>query len=319
MSAVEIVIVVLLVGLIAVVVWNVVEHRRSAKKQGEELTKKVEERLDSVIAPFGDIRERLGEVSTATKQVYEVGKSISDWQELLRVPKFRGGLGELLLERLLAQSLPQAHYETQYRFRNGAIVDAVIHIGEKLVPVDSKFPLEDFERMLKTESEEQKACHREFTRAMKRHIDDIAGKYILPDEGTFDFALMYIPAENVYYEAIIKEEGDLYPYALERKVIPVSPNTFYAFLQVIVLGLKGMHIEEMAHEIIAHLSRLQGALEDFQRDYVTLGKHIHDANRKYDEADRKLERFSNKLQQVSEITAELPEAKKEEAQKELSL
>jgi DNA recombination protein RmuC len=320
MTTVEIVMLILLIGLMAVVIWNIAEHRRATKKQGEDLTKVVGERLDSATNVFGDVQRGLGELSIATKQVYEVGKDISSLQELLRPPKLRGQLGELFLERILAQALPSTHYELQHRFRSGETVDAVIHIGEKLVPVDSKFPLEDFERVFKAESEEEQKIHRrEFVRTIKRHIDDVA-KYILPDEDTFDFALMYIPAENIYYETIIKEEGDLYPYALEKKVIPVSPNTFYAYLQVIVFGLKGMRIEEKAREIIAYLGRLQGDFGQFQDDFETLGKHLSNAKKKYDDAERRLEKFSEKLQKVGEITAkELPEAEKEGTQKELFL
>jgi DNA recombination protein RmuC len=169
--------------------------------------------------------------------------------------------------------------------------------------------LEDFERLLKAESEEeQKSLRRQFARTIKRHVNEVA-EYILPDEGTFDFALMYIPAENIYYEIVLKtqpfaEEGDLYPYFLERRIIPVSPNSFYAYLQAIALGLKGLHVERSAREIIGHLGRLQGDLEDFQNDYRILGRHLFDTARKYDEAQRKLSRFGDKLQLAGETSVE---------------
>ncbi len=139
---------------------------------------------------------------------------------------------------------------------------------------------------------------------MKKHIDAIAGKYILPDEGTFDFALMYIPAENVYYELIIKDEAidtekGLLNYAFAKRVIPVSPNSFYAYLQTILLGLKGMHIEEQAQEILKSLASLSGDFDKFRSDFELLGKHLTNVKTKYDDADRRLEKFNDRLQSLS--------------------
>ena len=183
-------------------------------------------------------------------------------------------------------------------------VDAVIFLGNSLVPVDAKFPLEQFIRLQSVEDEKNRASERKaFIRVIKSHIDDIADKYILPDEGTYDFALMYIPAENVYYETIIKDdqEGGLFPYALERCVIPVSPNSFYAYLQVIVRGLRGLKIEEKASEIMNQLSRLRIDEEKFKKDFETLGSHLTNARNKYDEASRKLSRFEDKLLETGDI------------------
>jgi len=304
---VEIVIIILLVILVGFFIWDRFRREQRLKEQGDALTKSVGERIDGTIKVFGELRETLGELTQRTKDIEEAGKNISSLQEILRAPKFRGGLGELMLERLLADILPHKNYSLQYRFRNGETVDAVIQIGENLVPIDSKFPLEDFERILSSESEEeQTALRRQFTRTIKKHIDNVA-RYILPDENTFDFALMYIPAENVYYETILRghtEESEIYSYSLQKRVIPVSPNSFYAYLQVIILGLKGLHIESAAHEILGHLGRLQGDLTDFQEDYATLGTHIGHAARKYDEAARKLTRLGDKLQLVGETPVE---------------
>ncbi len=307
----EIIIIILLAILVVFFLWDRFQRRRGFKEQSDALSKAVGDRIDGTISVFGELKERLGELTQRTKDIQEVGKNISSLQELLRAPKFRGGFGELLLERLLDDVLPRDNYSLQYRFRNGGIVDAVIRIGKNLVPIDSKFPLEDFERILAVESEEEQASlRRQFTRTIKKHIDNVA-KYILPDENTFDFALMYIPAENVYYETILRghaEESEIYSYSLRRRVIPVSPNSFYAYLQVIILGLKGLHIESAAREILGHLGRLQGELVDFQEDYATLGTHIGHAVRKYDDAARKLARLSDKLQLVSETPIEkLPE------------
>jgi len=307
----EIVIIILLAVLVVFFLWDRLRASQRWKEQSDALSKTVGERIADTTKVFGEVKESLGKLTQRTEQIQEVGKNISSLQDLLRAPKFRGGFGELLLERLLADILPHDNYSLQYKFRDGETVDAVIRIGGNLVPIDSKFPLEDFERIVATESEdEQVALRKQFIRTIKKHIDNVT-KYILPDENTFDFALMYIPAENVYYETILRgyaEESEIYSYALQKRVIPVSPNSFYAYLQVIILGLKGLHIERTAHEILGHLGRLQGDLRDFQEDYVTLGGHIRHAAVKYDDAARKLTRLGDKLQVVGETPIEeLPE------------
>jgi DNA recombination protein RmuC len=307
----EIVIIVLLAVLVVFFLWDRLRAGQRWKEQSDALSKTVGERIADTTRVFGEVKESLGKLTQRTEQIQEVGKNISSLQDLLRAPKFRGGFGELLLERLLADILPHDNYSLQYKFRNGETVDAVIRIGGNLVPIDSKFPLEDFERVIAAESEEEQvALRKQFTRTIRRHIDNVT-KYILPDENTFDFALMYIPAENVYYETMLRghaEESEVFSYALQKRVIPVSPNSFYAYLQVIILGLKGLHIEQSAHEILGHLGRLQGDLMDFQEDYATLGGHIRHAAGKYDDAARKLTRLSDKLQVIGETPIEkLPE------------
>src|SRR5205814_10582584 len=139
------------------------------------------------------------------------------------------------------------HFRLQHQFKYGDVVDAVILIGANFVPVDSKFPLENFRRVVDAATESERiAARKQFLRDVKKHVDAIATKYILCDEGTYDFALMYVPAENVYYETIIKEDNgedrQLFSYALAKRVIPVSPNSFYAYIQTILLGLRGMKV-----------------------------------------------------------------------------
>jgi len=303
----EIVIIVLLAILVIFFLWDRFRQEHKWRQQSDAISKTVGERIADTTRVFGEVREKLGELAKGTQQIEEVGKNISSLQDILRAPKFRGGFGELLLERLLADILPHENYKLQYRFQSGEMVDAVIKIGDKLVPIDSKFPLEDFERVLAAESEaEQASLRRQFTRNIKKHIDNVT-KYVLPDEGTFDFALMYIPAENVYYETILRsnaEVGEIYAYSLQKRVIPVSPNSFYAYLQVIILGLKGLHIERTASEILGHLGRLQSDLEDFQEDYEVMGGHIRHAVNKYDEAGRKLARLGDKLRLAGETPVE---------------
>ena len=307
---VGIVIIVLLVILIGLFLWDRLRGRQRLKEQGDALSRIVGEKVEGSIAVFGDVRERLGELTQRAKDIQEVGKNVSSLQELLRAPKFRGGFGELLLERLLADILPTGSYSLQYTFKGGETVDAVVRIGGKLVPIDSKFPLEDFERVVAAESEEEQvALRKQFIRNIKKHIDEVT-KYILPEEDTFDFALMYIPAENIYYETVIRgtEESDLFSYSIEKRVVPVSPNSFYAYLQVIVQGLKGLHFEKAAGEILSYVGRLQSDFGDFQQDYEVMGGHIRHAATKYDEASRKLNRLGDKLQLAGGVsTDKLPE------------
>src|SRR2546427_8154727 len=221
----------------------------------------VGERLDHTARVVGEVQRGLGELREATARVYDVGRDVVSLHDILRAPKLRGGLGELLLGDLLAQVLPAGHFVLQPTFPSGERGDAVVRLGPALVPVDAKFPLEDFRRLLEAGDDETRTgARRAFVARVRKHIDDVAAKYILPDEGTYDFALMYVPAENVYYEAIVRDDAGNERHAstaaLERKVIPVSPNCFYAYLQAIVLGLRGLRIEARAQEVVRQLARL---------------------------------------------------------------
>jgi len=234
-----------------------------------------------------------------------VGRDVASLQDILRAPKRRGGLGELWLADLLSQVLPVEHYTLQHTFRSGERVDAVVRLGQGLVPVDAKFPLEDFRRLLQaTDDEERQRSRRAFIARVKKHVDDIAAKYIVPDEGTYDFALMYIPAENVYYETIVRDEElggerSLSSHALERKVIPVSPSCFYAYLQAIVLGLRGLRIEDHARDVLAQLARIGGELGRFRDEFRILGKHLTNAAQTHATADRRLDRLAVRVAAIA--------------------
>jgi len=245
----------------------------------------------------GEVQKGLGELREAASKVYEVGRDVASLHDILRAPKLRGGLGEFLLGDLLAQVLPPAHFTLQHAFRSGERVDAVVRLGGGLVPVDAKFPLEDFRRLLEAaDDDERTRARKAFVARVRRHIDDIATKYVLPDEDTYDFALMYIPAENVYYETIIRdEEPGLAGYAISRKVIPVSPNCFYAYLQAIALGLRGLRIEGRAEEVMGLLARLGGDLDRLKEDFRLVGKHLNNAAAAHAAAERRIERLGGKL------------------------
>jgi len=261
----------------------------------------INQRLDHAAKLYGELRSQLGQLSQANAQIQAMVKDVSTLQDILRPPKLRGGMGEVLLENLLREILPAEHYQLQYRFKSGNIVDSIIRLKEGIVPVDAKFPLENFRRMLEaTNDDDRRDARKEFARNVRKHIDDIHAKYILPDEGTFPFALMYIPAENVYYETIIKgeeEDGEkaMYSYATSQQVMPVSPNSFYAYLLTLAQGFRGMRIEEKARDIIDHLNRLRIELDKFSEDFRKVGMHITNAQTRYNEAEKRLARFEEKL------------------------
>lgn len=268
----------------------------------QQSQKTVGDRLENASHAYTTVTAKLTQLEEANKRIYDVGKDIASLQEILRSPKLRGSLGELFLGDLLGQILPQKNFNLQYCFKNKEIVDAIIRLRDGvLIPIDAKFPLENFKKMIEATPEEQKIHKKVFMRDVKNRVDEIATKYILPDEGTLDFALMYIPAENVYYELIIKdEEGEgLMGYALTKRVIPVSPNSFYSYLQTILLGLKGMQIESGAKEILTNLGRLRGDFEKFSEQYRLLGGHLTHAQKSYTESEKKLEKFGNKLESAS--------------------
>ncbi len=262
------------------------------------------QRLDSAREVMSKVSERLGELSKTSQQIHEVGKNIATLQEILRPPKLRGGLGEQFLGELLSQILPPEFFALQHTFLSGERVDAVVRIGGKLVPIDSKFPLDNFKRVIECRTDDERRTYQKFfSKDVKKHIDDIAAKYILPQEGTYDFALLYIPAENVYYETITKdeslgEEKGVLNYALTKKVIPVSPNSFYAYLQVIILGLKGLQIEKDTQKILALLQSLKKDFGSFQEDFQLVGRHINNAMSKFEDARRRLDKLGLKLEQV---------------------
>lgn len=257
------------------------------------------ERLDSATRVFGEVQKSLGRLEETHKQIYEISKDISSLQDLLRAPKARGEIGETLLGRLLEDILPQENIKLQHRFKSGDIVDAAIVIGRNIIPVDAKFSLENFKRFSECASEEEgKGHYRLFVRDAKNRIDEVSRKYILPDEGTFDFALMYIPAEAVYYQ--MSKDTEITAYAKSRKVVFVSPNTFYAYLEAILYGLKGMNIQRDIQSVFAELGRLQVDFRKFQEDFDLVGGHLSNAAKKYNEAKAKLVHFTDSLTETTD-------------------
>jgi len=258
---------------------------------------------------LADVREKLGRLAEATAHLEAVGQSVTEVQELLRVPRLRGTLGEIWLEELLRQVFPSGLYQMQHTFRTGEKVDAVLKVGDCLVPIDSKFPLEACQRMLAAEGDEALRERRAFRRSLRERVDEIADRYIRPEEGTVDFAIMYVPAESVYYEAVVRGEelehsDSIVGYALGRHVILVSPNTFYAYLAAVLHGLRGLEVEERAQELMASLGGLQRQIERFQRAYELVGRHLENAAKQYAESDRQYARVQDRLEGLTGLGVE---------------
>lgn len=278
-------------------------HLQGQMSQSLDNTRKdVGERLDNASRVIQSVHKQLGQLDESSRHIFNLGKDISRLQSALSAPKFRGQMGELFLQDLLSQILPPDHYATQHPFKGGEKVDAVVKLQAGMVPVDAKFPLENFRRLMESEGEENARGRKEFIRDVKKHIDAIASKYIRTDEGTFDFALMYIPAENIYYEVIIRDEDQtgmqLFQYALNKRVIPVSPNSFYAYLQTILLGLRGLRIEQSAREMIDHLTRLGKEFDRFTDAFRLVGKHLDNSSKQYGEAEKRLGKIEDKMSQI---------------------
>ena len=255
-------------------------------------------------SPLSEIQQKLGSLENSALQMQKIAQEVTSLNSLLHAPKLRGNFGEYLLYNLLKDTLPPQNFSTQYQFSDGSAVDAVIKLSKHIIPVDSKFPLESFERYLtSTDKEAKKKAKAEFSRSVKGRIDEISKKYIRPQEGTFDFALMYVPSESVYYEILTKDTQkgwELFDYATKSRVIPVSPNTFYAYLMAIVYGLKGMKIEEQAESIIKKISGIQKNFNDFEEELSTLGKHITNAGAKFSEVKEKAVAIKNQINSITD-------------------
>lgn len=263
----------------------------------QENSKQLNDRLDKASAVMKEVGVEVGQMS-------EIGRSMRELQDFLKSPKLRGNIGEQVLKDLITQIFPKNSFHLQYQFKTGDKVDAAIQTDAGILPIDSKFPMENFQKYSKAETENEKEQYKkEFGRDVKKHIDAIARKYILPDEGTMDFALMYVPSESVFYELVNMEQ--IIDYARTQRIYIVSPSTLYAHLQTILLSFEGKKIEQQSKEVFRILRALQIDYEKVNESLDTLGKHIGNASNQYSNVNKGFNTLGQKLSSVKHIQAEV--------------
>ena len=260
-------------------------------------------RLSSAERTVASVSAGLGKLEQATATLQKTGNEIVSFQNMLKAPKIRGSFGEVLLGNLLADVLPADRYELQYTYADSReIADAIIRLQDGyIVAVDAKFPFANYEAFMKEQDKDARVSLRKtFIRDVKKHISDISQKYISSHEKTLDYAFMYIPIEGVYYETMVHDEdgASLWEFCLANKVVPVSPNSFLAYLQTVLVGLRGMKIEQKTQEILQYIGTLRQDFGKFAEDFTTVGKHLSNAKTKYDDSNRRLDKLSNRFEQI---------------------
>lgn len=283
---------------------SVDKNSEITQRQLSESSKILGERLDKAATVIAGVQREVGQMS-------EIGRSMKQLQDFLRSPKLRGNLGEQVLKEILGDFLPKESFYLQYRFKTGEIVDAAIKTESGIIAIDSKFPLERFNAFNSSDNETEKQnLQKEFVRDVKKHIDDIANKYILPAEGTIDYALMYIPSESVYYE-IMSNLPELSNYSYKKRVLPVSPATFYAYMRTILISFEGKKIEERVKTILTTLRSIQTESGKFGESLRVLTKHINDTKNTSDMVNNRYSSLNSKISTIATIE------NKEDKQKKL--
>lgn len=277
---------------------DMIEWLKSTGQRLEVQNKSFNERLDHAARVIGDVNKNIGEFS-------EIGRGMKDLQEFLSSPKLRGNIGEQVLKELLKQFLPNESFNLQYTFKSGEKVDAAIMTSGGIIPIDSKFPLENFRKMQKDIT-----FKKVFENDVKKHIDDISKKYILTDEGTIDYALMYIPSEVIYYE--IANNQDLFDYAQSKRVLPVSPTTFYAYLKAILMSFEGQKIEKQAKEILSSLRAIKKDYGKVEENLNVMQKHLVNATNMMSNVYSSFTNLGNKIDNTQNLDMSDKRAKIEE-------
>ena len=259
-------------------------------------SRQLNERLDEAARVIGALNKHVGEMS-------EMGRGIRSLQEFLQSPKLRGNIGEQVLKDMIGQTFPKNSFHLQYSFKSGVKVDAVLKTDAGLLCIDSKFPMENFTVMHTGETEAMRtAAKHDFISDVKKHVMDISKKYILPEEGTMDFALMYIPSESVYYEIANLEE--LMDFARRNRVYPVSPNTLYAHLQVLLLSFQGKELEQKSRDVFRLLRAIQKDYEKTGEQLGVLGRHIGNAYNTMSSVSGAFDVLGQKLSQTHTLKGE---------------
>lgn len=273
---------------------------KKLKEQNEAMqvqTRVLWERLDNASKVIGTVQKQLGSIE-------EFGKDMKDLSNVLRSPKLRGGLGEQFLYDILSDSLPKEFYSIQYRFRNGATCDAVIFSANGIIPIDSKFSMENYKAMIDSDNEKDRELYRKaFSKDIEKRIDEISLKYILPDEGTTDQAVMYIPSESIYYELITNNQKVI-DYANKRKVVLSSPNTITFLLKTILIAYKQTQLNKSVGEIMKSLDGLVVEGHKFSEELDVLEGHIVRTSKSIETVKSKYSKLQGKMDKIQELESQ---------------
>ena len=287
--------------------------RRTLDTKLGESTQMLQRQFGESARIIKEITQELVKVDHGQKQVVDIAKQLENLQDILKNPKQRGILGEYYLEAVLKNVMPPGSYEMQYKFKDDTIVDAVIHVKNFIIPIDSKFSLENYNRILETKDElERERLEAAFKEDLKTRIDETS-KYIKPSEGTMEFAFMFIPSEAVYYDLLINKIGsvksntrDLIQYAAgEKKVMIVSPTTFLAYLQTVLQGLKALQIEESAKEIRKRVEELGRHIGSYENYMKKLGTHLGTTVNMYNSAYKELGKIDKDVLKITGKAADI--------------
>lgn len=272
------------------------EDRKVLLETLQSNTHHLNQRLDQAAQVIGQLQKHIGEMN-------EIGRSMKDLQEYMNNPKLRGNISEQILRDLLNQFLPKQSFHLQYTFKSGVIVDAAIQTANGMIPVDAKFPMEQFRLMMSASGEQERATHQKaFLKSVREHINDISRKYILPSEGTIDYALMYIPTEAVYYEIV--NAPDLFDYASKKRVLPVSPLTMYAYVKAILMSFEGQKIEQSAREIVRMLRTLHHDYQNVSHNLGILGRHLTNAQAQMMQVTQGFTQLGQKITSASALSSQ---------------
>jgi DNA recombination protein RmuC len=272
-----------------------------------ESTRIIQEQSGHTTRIIREITQELVKVGEGQKQVAGFADQLQNLQDILKNPKQRGVLGEYYLESVLKNVLPPKGYEMQYKFKDGEIVDAVVFVKDKIIPIDSKFSLENYNRILEErDPPEKERLEKLFKQDLKNRIDETS-KYIRPAEGTMDFAFMFIPAEAIYYDLLVNQVGaiktntkDLIEYAFQEKhVIIVSPTSFLAYLQTVLQGLRALQIEESAKEIRKKVEDLERHLKSYQNFILKVGNNLSTTVNSYNSANKEFQKIDKDVVRIT--------------------
>lgn len=320
MNQIILIILALIIGVITsgIILWFVIGKRKEKELKEDKAFLMLQEQLKeirgTVQQQFGqsakiikEITQELTKVGEGQKQVVDIARQLESLQDILKNPKQRGVLGEYYLKTVLENVLPPGTFQMQYKFKDGTVVDAAIFVKDRIIPVDSKFSLENYNRILETHNEsEYNKLESAFRDDLKNRIDETA-KYIKPEEGTMEFTFMFIPSEAVYYDLLVNKIGaiksntrDLIQYAVgEKKVMIVSPTTFLAYLQTVLQGLKALQIEESAKEIRKRVIELGRHLSSYETYMKKLGVHLGTSISMYNQAYRELGKIDKDVLRIT--------------------